>query len=388
MITPAWEHLKQEPHHDDPVLRLADHFTSAQTSVANDAPGPSCIVWDEDMAAATVVIASTPAVANHLPDAPKILSDTDAFARQGDKGPYHWAQGPLDVSAITIPLPPITPPVSPSPGNPHPAKPGTLPKRGKALTTSHLRLRQSWGTRSHSLGVMPTGTTVSLTGGRHKINDDLWVRVRVDELPPSSGNLKGDDVWLVVPPGVSGWVDADFLAVPASEYVAADFPTLTHEWRWFLDDPGGLDADTIKRTFTAIAEDARGVRRAGINLRETDTREDAHILIRMVDAACGGAAGCYYKASHQIARADIVKEYFNTSWLSRVLQHEVVGHGCCRSYDHYDGAPQYPRADYYGIMGNWQDHYGDHAWPDEDDIENWREWLQGKSQVVFVRDDV
>jgi SH3 domain-containing protein len=378
MTTPVWEDL--DIGGGDEVKQLAASGTLAMTQAANDSPGPSCIVYDEELAEAVLEANTAPGPLS------VVLNETDAFSRTGDKGPYHWLQGPQDVTPVTETQPPVTPPVDPSP-NPEPATPGVLPRKGNAVTISHLRIRQKPGKEGKILGVMPTGTEVSLTGARKRVTwDDLWVRVEVEEVPPPQGKLGGSDFWLVAPPGVKGWVDAEFLAVPASEYQAEDFPAITHQWLWFLDDPGEYDPETVKKAITAITEDPRGPRRAGIDMREATRRGEAHILIRMVDDACGGAAGCYYKKTGEAARADIAKKYFNTSWFSRVLLHEAVGHGCTRSYDHYTGAPQYPRPDYAGLMGNWQDHYGDHAWPDLDDIENWVLWLQGASPFVYVRD--
>jgi hypothetical protein len=214
----------------------------------------------------------------------------------------------------------------------------------------------------------------------------LWVRVKVSKAELRTGGLSGDDAWIKSPPQQFGWVNSEYLAIPASEYVASDFPPITHEYLWWLEDAGGLNADDVKRTLTAISDDPRGPLRAGIDLRESTSAAEAHLIIRFVDTACGGAAGCYYRRSGEKARVDIQKKWFNTMWLSRVFLHETLGHAATRSYDHYSGAPQYPRSDYYGLMGNWQDQYGDHAWPDTDDIENMVEWTKGQSSLVFLRD--
>jgi hypothetical protein len=388
--TPAWEdspswQRSQRPNWSTEAVTLASDMTNAQTATADVATGPSCVVYDEDMAQITIAANSPDGNADFGRDVPPVLKDTDAFARQGDKGPYHWVQGPQDVRAITVAPPPPTPPVEASP-NPEPIQPGKLPRKGQALTTTNLRLRKKAGTDADSLGVMPTGTVVQMTGGRKRIGPDLWVRVEVIEVAPQERTLRNNERWLNAPPGRKGWVDSDFLAVPASEYVAKDMPPITHEWLWWLDDSGGLDAETVRKTLTAIADDPRGPLRAGLDVREATIRDEADVLVRMVDDACSGAAGCYYKQTGQKARVDIAKQWWNTAWLSRVWLHECTGHGATRAYDHYNGAPQYPRPDYSGIMGNWQDHYGDHAWPDRDDIENFVAWLAGESDLVFVRD--
>ncbi len=381
-FSPTWEDVEAWDEGTPPRVRsLAMQYLDLQREVMGDRPdgGPSCIVYDEDMAQSTVE------ANDGLPFTDTILNDTDAYARQGDKGPYHWAQGPLDLTPVTTPAPPETPPVVPS-TNPHPATPGTLPKKGKAITTTNLRLRVSAGAGSKSRGVMPTGTEVRLTGGRKRTDNALWVRVQVDSSELVQKRLNDPDVWLQAPPKQYGWVNSEYLAVPASEYVANDFPPITHEFRWSLEDAGGLNAEDVRRTLTAIGDDPRGPLRAGVRLVEASDPATAHVLLRFVDEACGGAAGCYYKKANEKARVDIQKKWFNTMWLSRVFLHETFGHGATRCYDHYNGAPQYPRSDYYGLMGNWQDQYGDHAWPDQDDIDNMVEWKQGQSSLVFLRD--
>jgi hypothetical protein len=218
------------------------------------------------------------------------------------------------------------------------------------------------------------------------VEGSLWVRVEVASAAVSSKRLSGDDRWLSAPPKQVGWVNSNYLAVPASEYVAQDFPPVTHEFLWFLESAGGLNADDVRRTLTAISDDPRGPLRAGIDLREATAANEAHVLIRFVPGPCSGAAGCYYKRASEKARVDIDPKWFNTMWLSRVFLHETLGHAATRSYDHYNGAPQYPRPDYFGLMGNWQDQFGDHAWPDTDDITNMVEWTRGASSLVFVRD--
>lgn len=381
--TPAWEDVESWGEPTTATERIAISQLRQQQEMMADRPTgmPSCIIYDEEVVARSLR-------ATMVPTEAMILRETDAYARQGDRGPYHWVQGPQDLTPVITP-PPSPTPVPPSP-NPEPVTPGNLPRKGKAVVTSHLRLRKRAGTESPSLGVLPTGTVVELTGGRRHIKReqgaDLWVRVCVSATFPQGGSLQGNDRWLTAPPGSCGWVDADFLAIPASEYEAKDFPSVTHEFCWSLDDAGGLDAEVVSRALTAIAQDPRGPLRAGVALREVERIQDAHILVRMVDDACGGAAGCYYKRMGERARVDIAKEYFNTAWLSRVWLHEAFGHACSRAYDHYRNAPQYPRNDYYGLMGNWQDQFGDHAWPDADDIENILSWVQGKSDLVFVQD--
>jgi hypothetical protein len=389
-FTPAWENVSAwEERGISPAVTLAmDDLQLQRVMMADDPFGrPSCIVYDEDLAKITLF--SNDRVeyydANGVQDDPVVLNETDAFTRQGDKGPYHWAQGPIDLHPVTGVTPAPTPPVTPSP-NPEPVKPGALPRKGKAVTTTNLRLRKSAGTSSQSKGVMPTGTEVLLTGGRKSLEGDTWVRVRVEAAKLTEKRLSGSDRWISAPPRQYGWVDAEFLAVPASEYEAKDFPAVTHEFLWFLEDAGGLNVDDVKRTLTAISDDPRGPLRAGIDLRESTRAEDADVLLRFSPGPCGGAAGCYYKRSGDKARVDIDPKWFNTMWLSRVFLHETLGHAATRAYDHYNNAPQYPRPDYYGLMGNWQDAYGDHAWPDEDDIANFVEWKNGKSSVVFVRD--
>jgi hypothetical protein len=365
-------------------MALAATTAQEQAQVARDAgPGmPSCIVYDEDLAFQTL-LANDPSAAMIFGESGIILNETDAFARQDDKGPYHWAQGPQDVTPVRVTPPPITPPVNPSP-NPEPVTPGQLPRKGQAVTTTNLRLRKQAGVKNPSLGVIPTGTTVLMTGGRRKVEKSLWVRVKVDASEVQTTRLKGADTWLAPPK--TGWVNSEYLAVPASEYVAQDFPPITHEFCWYLEDAGGLNAEDVKRTLTAITDDPRGPLRIGLDLREVATPQEAHVLVRMVDDACGGAAGCYYKRSGERARVDIAKRWFNTQWLSRVWLHEAVGHAATRAYDHYDNAPQYPRPEYSGLMGNWQDRHGDHAWPDQDDVDNMIEWLKGASPHVYVRD--
>jgi hypothetical protein len=367
------------------AVAMAD-LRKQQAALADMGPnGLSCITYDEDRAY-EILQANDPTVPWLNTPAVEVMKETDAFARQGDKGPYHWSQGPLDLTPVTVtPPPPVAPPVTPS-SNPQPATPGVLPKKGKAVTTSNLRLRRSPGPEARSLGVLQTGTEVKLTGGRRKLGGAIWVRVEVATAEISSKRLSGDDRWLAAPPKVSGWCNSTYLAVPASEYVAQDFPTVTHEYLWWMDDAGGLNAADVRRTLTAIGEDPRGPLRAGIHLREASRMEDAHVLIRFSPGPCGGAAGCYYKKANERARVDIDPKWFNTMWLSRVFLHETFGHAACRSYDHYNNAPQYPRSDYYGLMGNWQDQFGDHAWPDEDDIANMIEWKNGQSALVFVRD--
>ena len=388
-VTPAWEDVETWGTPTTAVERIAITELRQQQEVMADRPDgmPSCIIYDEEITARAIRASAVPNGLGALRET-VVLKDTDAFARQGDKGPYHWAQGPQDLTPVTTPPPPPSP-VEPSP-NPEPVKPGQLPRKGKAVTTTHLRLRRRAGTGQSPLGVLPTGTVVELTGGRKRIkrgkDKDLWVRICVETVVSQDTELPSEDRWLIVPPGVCGWVDSDFLAIPASEYEVSDFPPVTHEFRWFLDDSGGLDRDTVRTALTAIAQDPRGPLRAGVMFNEAKSADTAHILVRMVDNACSGAAGCYYKRMGERARVDIAKEWFNKSWLSRVWLHEAFGHACSRAYDHYRNAPQYPRDDYYGLMGNWQDHYGDHAWPDADDIENIRQWVDGKSDVVFVQD--
>lgn len=389
--TPPWEILTDSPQAlmasaaNDTATAMAANDTTKQLVQAQESEKRlTCLVYDEEMAEITLAV-------NHGDGSdggmPEVLKDTDAFARQGDKGPYHWAQGPQDALVVHVrPEPPPTPPVAnPSP-NPESTKPGFLPRKGQAVTVSNLRLRKGAGITHPSLGVIPTGTTITLTGGRRRVEGALWVRVHVAAggivTPPTS--MREPDAWLSPPS--NGWVNSEFIAIPASEYVAADFPPVTHAYLWWLDDPGGLEPEMVRRTLTAITDDPRGPLRAGLDLREATSAEEAHVLVRLVDDACSGAAGCYYKRSGEKARVDIAKQWFNTAWLSRVWLHECMGHAVTRAYDHYNGAPQYPRPDYYGIMGNWQDHYGDHAWPDEDDMENFRQWLAGASDLVFVRD--
>jgi hypothetical protein len=389
-ITPAWEDVSTwEERGTSPAVELAMSDLRKQQDVMADNPGsgPTCIVYDEDLAA-TVIVSNDLAAyyaANGVHDHPTVLKDTDAFARQNDKGPYHWTQGPQDLRKVTSVTPPPTPPVTPSP-NPEPVTPGNLPKKGKAVTTTNLRLRAAPGIRAASLGVMPTGTEVLLTGGRRKLEGALWVRVQVESAELQNGRLSGTDKWISVPPTRRGWVNSEYIAIPASEYVATDFPPVTHEYLWWLEDAGGLNPDDVRRALTAISDDPRGPLRAGIDLRESTGPGDTDVLIRFIPGPCSGAAGCYYKASGQKARVDIDPKWFNTAWLSRVFLHETLGHATTRAYDHYNGAPQYPRPDYYGLMGNWQDTYGDHAWPDEDDIANFIDWKNGASTVVFVRD--
>jgi hypothetical protein len=394
--TPAWEDVDAwgEPTTDFEREAIAE--LRAQQAMIADRPdglGPTCIVYDEEVKIAErnlntlqKSIDADVTLAEHWQrgEGPVLLKDTDAFLRQGDKGPYHWAQGPQDLTPVTTPSPPPAP-VPPSP-NPEPVKPGVLPKRGRAVTTTHLRLRRKAGTGHPSRGVLPTGTVVEMTGGIGIVSGDRWRRICVEDVPPQSKRLREPDQWIAAPPGVCGWVDEDFLAVPRSEYEMRDFPPVTHQFRWFLDDAGGLDHETVAKALSAIAQDPRGPLRAGVQLARVESAADAHTLVRMVDDACGGAAGCYYKRAGERARVDIGKEYFNTKWLSRVWLHEVFGHACSRSFDHYKNAPQYPREDYFGFMGNWQDQFGDHAWPDEDDIDNIRQWVQGRSDLVFVRD--
>lgn len=389
-FTPTWESVDEWGLPTTTVERVAISQLRDQQEMLADRPDgmPSCIIYDEEITARALRAAVVPNSISPLHEA--VLNETDAFARQGDKGPYHWTQGPQDLTPVkdtTSPNP--NPPVEPSP-NPEPVKPGQLPRKGKAVTTTHLRLRRRAGTGHPTLGVLPTGTVVELTGGRRRIkgtkDTDLWVRICVENVVPQDGQLRSGDRWLIAPPGMCGWVDSDFLAIPSSEYESSDFPPVTHEFRWWLDDSGGLDRDTVRTALASIAQDPRGPLRAGVMLNEAKVATDAHILVRMVDNACSGAAGCYYKRMGERARVDIAKEWFNKSWLSRVWLHEAFGHACSRAYDHYRNAPQYPREDYYGLMGNWQDQFGDHAWPDVDDIENIRQWVNGNSDVVFVQD--
>jgi hypothetical protein len=388
-VTPAWEHLDlKAPSRDLTPVSLATTEAMYQVKMAADSPGGlACLVYDEELAARAIYVNDHAAIHESIPQQigalhdTTVLKDTDAFARQGDKGPYHWAQGPQDLEVVTTPAPPPTPPVNPSP-NPEPTKPGQLPRKGQAVTTSNLRLRKR--PMGDVLGVMPTGTTVLLTGGRKRHEGSLWVRIKVDASEIRQTRLTGADTWLSPPK--AGWVNSEYLAVPQSEYVSLDFPDVTHRFLWWLDDAGGLNPDDVRRTLTAIMDDPRGPLRAGIDMVEATTPDQAHILVRFVDDACGGAAGCYYKRLAERARVDIAKQWFSTAWLSRVWIHEAVGHAATRSYDHYQNAPQYPRSDYYGIMGDWQSHYGDHAWPDGDDVENWRDWCRGNSPYVYVRD--
>lgn len=386
-FTPAWEDTTAwEAKGQSPASKLAMEALKIQQETMADNPGggPTCIVYDEDLAKITL-FANDHMMLDPIGGAPEVLKDTDAFTRQDDKGPYHWIQGPQDLRKVTAVTPAPTPPVEPSP-NPSPVTPGTIPQKAKAVTTTNLRLRVKAGVENAAKGVLATGTEVFLTGGRKILSGTKWVRVRVETAEILGRRLNHPDKWIAAPPKVFGWVNADFLAVPASEYVAKDFPDVTHEYLWYLDDAGGLNADDVRRTLTAISDDPRGPLRAGIDLRESPRAEDADVLIRFTPGPCSGAAGCYYKASGEKARVDIDPKWFNTAWLSRVFLHETLGHATCRSYDHYNGAPQYPRPDYYGLMGNWQDQYGDHAWPDADDIANFVEWKEGRSSVVFVRD--
>lgn len=390
-FTPAWEDFSgQTVERELTPATLASMEAGYQIAVARDSPGGvSCVVYDEELAARAIYANDHPPLPGSPESRPNlgtlldttVLKETDAYARQNDKGPYHWAQGPQDLTHVEEPAPPPTPPVNPSP-NPEPVGPGQLPKKGQAVTTSNLRLRTA--PMGAVIGVMPTGTTVLLTGGRKKLDGTLWVRVKVDASEMRQTKLKGADSWLSPPR--TGWVSSEYLAVPQSEYVRSDFPPVTHRFFWWLDDPGGLNPDDVKRTLTAIMDDPRGPLRAGIDVVEATSQGQAHILVRFVDDACGGAAGCYYKRLNEKARVDVAKRWFETAWLSRVWIHEAVGHAATRSYDHYDNAPQYPRPEYHGIMGNWQDHYGDHAWPDADDVENWQRWCAGQSDLVFVRD--
>jgi hypothetical protein len=388
-FTPAWEDVTTwEERGVSPATKLAMEHLAIQRDAMADRPdgGPSCIVYDEDLAEITLSANDQSALLLFGKPEEVVLKETDAFARQNDKGPYHWAQGPLDLHGVTpAPVTPVTPPVTPSP-NPEPVKPNTLPRKGKAVTTTNLRLRVAPNAKSLSRGVMITGTEVLLTGGRKRVEGSLWVRVEVATVELSSKKLSGDDKWLTAPPKQRGWVNSNYLAIPASEYVAADFPPVTHEFTWWLEDAGGLNASDVRRTLTAIGDDPRGPFRAGVNLREADSSAAADVLIRFVQSPCSGAAGCYYKRSGEKARVDIGLQYFNTLWLSRVFLHETLGHAATRCYDHYNGAPQYPRPDYFGLMGNWQDRFGDHAWPDNDDIENMIAWKEGRSDLVFVRD--
>lgn len=390
--TPAWEDIEAwGPPTTDFEKEAIAELRQQQEMLADrpDGLGPTCIIYDEEVKIKEKFVTEYPDFHETLPDnsvwqETQVLLDTDAFARQGDKGPYHWAQGPQDLTPAKTPPPP-TNPVEPSP-NPEPVKPGNLPRKGKAVTTTNLRLRRKAGVENQSRGVLPTGTVVELTGGTKKVDGTRWVRVCVEDIPPQEQKLRSGDLWIVAPPGVCGWANAEFLAIPASEYEALDFPPITHEFVWWLDDPGVLDRDTVRTALIAIAQDPRGPLRAGVQFREGASQDEAHILVRMVGVACGGAAGCYYKRAGEKARVDIDAKYFNTQWLSRVWLHEAFGHAASRCYDHYRNAPQYPRDDYYGLMGNWQDHYGDHAWPDEDDVQNIRQWVQGRSDLVFVRD--
>ena len=376
-ITPAWEDVAAWGEPETSAEKLAIAVLRRQQQKMADSPDNTvtCIVYDEDLAHRVLV-------ANHritdgavLRDI-RVLKDTDAFARQNDKGPYHWAQGPQDVT-----------PVNTTPAPNHGAekvKPGKLPRKGMAVTTTNLRLRKRPGVESPSLGVLPTAEVVTLTGGRKRVDGSLWVHVDVDSVAPPTKRLKEPDVWVEKP--THGWVNSTYLAIPETEWRASDFPPITHEWRWYLEDSGGLDPEKVRKALNAILQDPRGPLRAGIHVMEVNSPAEADILVRMVDDPCNGAAGCYYKQQGQKARCDIGKKWFDTQWLSRVWIHEATGHGALRSYDHYNGAPEYPRPDYSGIMGNWQDHYGDHAWPDEDDIENWIAWLKGTSPYVFVSD--
>lgn len=363
MTTTPWEDLFP----DRQLVQLAMPRQAAAYDQP-DAHGHSCLVWDED------VERQAPADA----DQPRVT--TLDFRSQDDKGPYHWAQGPQDVSPVAGQPPPTPkPPPTPTP---------TLPKKGRAITTANLRLRVRAGSDQRVRGVIPAGSTVQLTGGRRRVDDGaLWVRVvcRREWLAQPTGRLQPPDEWLRGT--VAGWVHSGYLAMPDTEYDAdeQDFPPVTHEFRFRVESALDLDVATVAEALNAIMTDPRGPRRSGLLLRQVGPGEEPHVLVRLVQSSCGGAAGCYYKQSGQTARVDINREYWGTSWFSRVAIHELAGHGATRSYDHYRGAPDYPRNDYYGIMGNWQDAFGDHAWPDEDDCQNWAVWLQGASPVVMPR---
>lgn len=372
-ITPQWSDLFPST--------ASLELTSPRAGASYDLPderGYTCLVWDEAKEQIEQVANDHTAAVEHHTDV-QVLSDTDAFARQGDKGPYHWAQGPLD----NVPYTASTPPPPPA----EPAKPGALPVHGNVITTSNLRMRVRPDPASPAYGVIPAGSLLSLTGARRRRPDGtLWVRCKydADQAAEQTGQLRRPDRWL--DEDEVGWVNSTFLAVPAMDWAPQDFPPVTHEWRWNLADTMDVPKDDAQRTLQAIFDDPRGPRRAGLLVTHTDHADEANVVVSFTPNPCNGAAGCYYKRSGQVARAEIGRDYWGSSWLSRVAIHEVIGHGACRCYDHYRGAPDYPRSEYSGIMGNWTDAFGDHAWPDADDVENWIEWLAGQSPYVFVRD--
>lgn len=387
-VTDAWERMvgTGRPPSGRLTLRSANTVVQQGDADAGITPGFGCVVWDEEAESAAAhgraAMADTMArvdVVNALgavsSDAAGIgMADTDATARQGDGGPYHWAQGPQDVT--TLPEPEPANGGAPSP----PAAPvvpiNTVPRSGRMVTTSDLNLREMPGRDGKRVGVMPAGSTVELTGGRRRVVRNgvrsLWVRVRFRFAPASDP--------------VAGWCDSTFLAAPAAEWSAdGAFPPITHEWRVYVEDTMDVPRSEFMRVTRAIFDDPRGPLRAGLRVVLLDSAEGANVVLRLTAEACGGAAGCYYKQAGQVARADVVRTYYGGPWYSRVLLHEVVGHAATRCYDHYKSAPQYPRPDYFGLMGDWQSKHGDHAWPDEDDVANWAEWLAGASRAVYFR---
>jgi hypothetical protein len=375
-ISKAWEELFPDRQ------AIADGAPRQLAVLANpDDAGHSCVMWDEEL--------------EQQQEAPvepvTLLDDGDGpqagdSRSQGDQGPYHWAQGPQDVRTVQAPPPPPPPPPPPVPIKPKPTP--VLPRRGYVITSANLRVRIMPGITGNVRGVLPVHSVVMLTGGvRLPQGGGRWVRIqyRKAALGKTEGSLQPPDKW-IDGTGV-GWVNSAFLAMPASEYTAADadLPPVTHEWPFEVADAMDVDKAALTETLAAIFADPRGPRRAGLLVRPVRAGEQPLTIVRFVQSSCGGAAGCYYKQSGQVARVDLNREYWGTQWLSRIAIHELAGHAATRCFDHYRGAPDWPRDDYYGIMGNWQDAFGDHAWPDQDDIDNWVLWLQGASPVVKPR---
>lgn len=357
------------------AAKVAKHQQEAGADVAL-----SCVTYDEDAAAMAIMVHEA-----YPEEMARAEAVRDAQA-QGDGGPYHWAQGPQDVPVASLrgpggAQPPKTPQGGPT--EPTPATgPGTLPKKGHAQTVADLWLRTR--PNGSKAAVMPIGTKVELTGGtRHMKDGTTWRKVVVRR--PASWETPHRQ-YQTAERGDDGWCNSAYLAATAKDYAEEGFPEPTHEWRYWVESAGALDLGKVVDALAAIAEDPRGPRRAGLRLVPVTSQAAANVVVRFQPRACGNAAGCYYKEQGQQARVDIQEQWFGTMWLSRVFLHEVMGHAAARCYDHYDGAPQYPRPEYSGLMGNWTDQFGDHAWPDEDDIANVRQWLAGQSTAVFIRD--